>query len=71
MTAYNLREQHYSAISFYFLTKQFYLQVSEWYDLVIYTASNKDKATKITDYLDSDRGILKKRFYRQVSFAYI
>ena len=42
-------------------------QVSRWYDLVVFTASMEIYGAAIADKLDNNRGILKTRYYRQVS----
>ena len=42
-------------------------QVSQWYDLVVFTASMEIYGAAVADKLDNSRGVLKKRFYRQVS----
>ncbi|KAL3313906.1 CTD nuclear envelope phosphatase 1, partial [Cichlidogyrus casuarinus] len=39
--------------------------VSEWYDLVVYTASLEVYGAGIADYLDNGRHILQRRYYRQ------
>lgn len=44
----------------------FELQVSKWYDLVIFTASMEIYGAAVADKLDNNRGILTKRYYRQV-----
>lgn len=43
--------------------------VSQWYDLVIYTASMEEYASIVVDRLDNGRGILRRRFYRQHCMA--
>ena len=40
--------------------------VSEWYNLVIYTARFEDYATPILDYLDNGRNIILRRYFSQV-----
>lgn len=47
------------------------LQVSKWYDLVIFTASMEIYGAAVADKLDNNRGILTKRYYRQVLIFYI
>ena len=42
------------------------IQVSKWYNLVVYTAGDEEYATKILDFLDNGRGILNRRFFKQV-----
>ena len=42
------------------------LQVSQWYDLVVFTASMEIYGAAVADKLDNSRGILNKRYYRQV-----
>lgn len=39
--------------------------VSEWYELVVFTASMEIYGSAISDVLDRSRNILKQRFYRQ------
>ncbi|EDO33173.1 predicted protein [Nematostella vectensis] len=39
--------------------------VSQWYDLVIFTASTEEYGAAVTDHLDNNRGILKRRYFRQ------
>lgn len=46
------------------------LQVSKWYDLVIFTASMEIYGAAVADKLDNNRGILTKRYYRQVLLFY-
>jgi hypothetical protein len=41
--------------------------VSSWYTLVIFTASMQEYADPVIDWLDAGRGILAKRFFRDVS----
>ena len=45
----------------------FILQVSQWYELVVFTASMEIYGAAVADKLDNNRGILKRRYYRQVS----
>ena len=42
-------------------------KVSTWYTLVIFTASMQEYADPVIDWLDAGRGILGKRFFREVS----
>jgi len=44
-----------------------YCQVSQWYDLVVFTASMEIYGAAVAEKLDRNRGILKRRYYRQVS----
>ncbi|XP_017044378.1 CTD nuclear envelope phosphatase 1 [Drosophila ficusphila] len=44
---------------------QFLHFVSQWYDLVIYTASLEAYADQVVDLLDAGRGIMPRRLYRQ------
>jgi len=44
----------------YFLRK-----VSAWYTLVIFTASMREYADPVIDWLDAGRGILERRFFRE------
>ncbi|KAH8361173.1 hypothetical protein KR200_003753, partial [Drosophila serrata] len=39
--------------------------VTNWYDVVIFTASLEDYANQVLDVLDAGRGILNRRYYRQ------
>jgi len=39
--------------------------VSKWYDLVVFTASMEIYGAAVADKLDSGRGMLKRRYYRQ------
>ena len=39
--------------------------MSKWYDLVVFTASMEIYGAAVADKLDSGRGILKRRYYRQ------
>lgn len=39
--------------------------VSEWYELVVFTASMEIYGAAVADKLDNHRGILKRRYYRQ------
>jgi len=41
-------------------------QVSQWYDLIVFTASMEIYGTAVAEKLDQNRGILKRRYYRQV-----
>ena len=41
-------------------------QVSAWYTLVIFTASMQEYADPVIDWLDAGRGILGRRFFREV-----
>lgn len=44
----------------------FFLNViSCWYDLVIFTASMEIYGSAVADHLDENRGLLKRRFFRQ------
>lgn len=40
-------------------------QVSQWYELVVFTASMEIYGAAVADKLDNRRGILRRRFYRQ------
>jgi CTD nuclear envelope phosphatase 1 len=44
-------------------------KVSAWYTLVIFTASVQEYADPVIDWLDAGRGIIGKRFFREVSCA--
>lgn len=48
-----------------------FFQVSKWYDLVIFTASMEIYGAAVADKLDNNRGILTKRYYRQVYSIYL
>ncbi|XP_065206541.1 CTD nuclear envelope phosphatase 1 [Planococcus citri] len=39
--------------------------VSQWYELVVFTASMEVYGAGVADKLDNNRGILKRRYYRQ------
>ncbi|KAK6176218.1 hypothetical protein SNE40_014543 [Patella caerulea] len=39
--------------------------VSQWYDLVVFTASMEIYGAAVADKLDNNKGILKRRYYRQ------
>lgn len=41
------------------------LQVSQWYDLVVFTASMEIYGAAVADKLDNGRNILRRRYYRQ------
>jgi CTD nuclear envelope phosphatase 1 len=41
-------------------------QVSAWYTLVVFTASMQEYADPVIDWLDAGRGILGRRFFREV-----
>jgi CTD nuclear envelope phosphatase 1 len=44
----------------------FFLEVvSQWYDLVVFTASMEIYGAAVADRLDRNRGVLKRRYYRQ------
>jgi CTD nuclear envelope phosphatase 1 len=45
--------------------------VSGWYTLVIFTASMKEYADPVIDWLDAGRGILAQRFFRDVRFVFL
>lgn len=40
--------------------------VGQWYDLVIFTASMEIYGAAVAEKLDANRGLLKRRYYRQV-----
>jgi CTD nuclear envelope phosphatase 1 len=40
--------------------------VSQWYDLVVFTASMEIYGAAVADKLDNNTGILSRRYYRQV-----
>eukprot|EP00112_Aurelia_sp_Birch-Aquarium-sp1_P000930 Seg1091.10 transcript_id=Seg1091.10/GoldUCD/mRNA.D3Y31 product="CTD nuclear envelope phosphatase 1A" protein_id=Seg1091.10/GoldUCD/D3Y31 len=39
--------------------------VSQWYDLAVFTASMEVYGAAVTDQLDKNKGVLKKRYFRQ------
>lgn len=39
--------------------------VSQWYELVVFTASMEIYGAAVADKLDNDRNILRRRYYRQ------
>ncbi|XP_057303642.1 CTD nuclear envelope phosphatase 1A-like [Hydractinia symbiolongicarpus] len=39
--------------------------ISQWYDLVVFTASMEVYGSAVTDKLDRNKGILNRRYYRQ------
>jgi len=39
--------------------------VSQWYELVVFTASMEIYGTAVADKLDNDQGLLRRRYYRQ------
>lgn len=41
------------------------MQVSQWYELVVFTASMEIYGAAVADTLDNNRGILQRRYYRQ------
>jgi len=41
-------------------------QVSQWYELVVFTASMEIYGSAVCERLDGNKGILKRRYYRQV-----
>ncbi|KAG9461684.1 hypothetical protein GDO78_016004, partial [Eleutherodactylus coqui] len=44
----------------------FFLEVvSQWYELVVFTASMEIYGSAVADKLDNNRGVLRRRFYRQ------
>uniref|UniRef100_A0A8C2KDX2 protein-serine/threonine phosphatase n=1 Tax=Cyprinus carpio TaxID=7962 RepID=A0A8C2KDX2_CYPCA len=44
----------------------FFLEVvSQWYELVVFTASMEIYGSAVADKLDNNKGILKRRYYRQ------
>ncbi|KAK0394075.1 hypothetical protein QR680_000556 [Steinernema hermaphroditum] len=45
--------------------EDFLMVVSQWFELVIYTAGSEDYAAPVIDRLDDGRGIFSQRFYRQ------
>ena len=54
-------------IDFDINSKWFLIQkVSQWYDLVVFTASMEIYGAAVADKLDNSRGILTRRYYRQV-----
>lgn len=49
-----------------FLWSFLYSQVSQWYDLVVFTASMEIYGSPVVERLDNGRGILRRKYYRQV-----
>lgn len=45
-----------------------FIQVSQWYELVVFTASMEIYGSAVADKLDNNRNVLKRRYYRQVTF---
>lgn len=46
----------------------FFLEVvSQWYELVVFTASMEIYGSAVADKLDNNKGFLKRRYYRQVT----
>lgn len=44
----------------------YFLQIiSQWYELVVFTASMEIYGTAVADKLDNERGLLRRRYYRQ------
>ncbi|PIK39411.1 hypothetical protein BSL78_23738 [Apostichopus japonicus] len=41
------------------------VMVSQWYDLVVFTASMEIYGSPVVERLDNGRGILNRRYYRQ------
>jgi TFIIF-interacting CTD phosphatase-like protein len=41
------------------------LQVSQWFELVVFTASMEIYGTAVADKLDGEQGMLRRRYYRQ------
>lgn len=39
--------------------------MSQWYELVVFTASMEVYGTAVADRLDNNKGILKRRYFRQ------
>ncbi len=50
----------------FILSSFFIAKVSQWYDLVVFTASMEIYGAAVADKLDNRRGILARRYYRQV-----
>ena len=44
-------------------------QVSDWYTLVVFTASMQEYADPVIDWLDAGRGILSRRLFREASLV--
>ena len=43
-----------------------FFQISQWFDLVVFTASMEVYGSAVADKLDRNKGILNRRYYRQV-----
>lgn len=42
------------------------LQISQWYKVVIFTASMAEYADPVIDWLDQDHNVVSQRYFRQV-----
>ena len=40
-------------------------KLSQWYEIIVFTAGQQEYADKILDYIDPQNAIFKKRLYRQ------
>ena len=47
------------------IVHKFKFQVSQWYELVVFTASMEIYGTAVADKLDNEKGMLRRRYYRQ------
>ena len=45
--------------------KEMIYQVSQWFELVVFTASMEIYGQAVADKLDSNQGMLNRRYYRQ------
>lgn len=45
---------------------EWFFKVGQWYDLVIFTASMEIYGAAVSDKLDKGRGMLRRRYFRQV-----
>ena len=57
--------ENYVILKFLNFWIHFYIQVSKWYELVVFTASMEIYGTAVADKLDTREGILRRRYYRQ------
>lgn len=62
---FNSVEIFHFFIRFFFSRSLSFLQVSQWYDLVVFTASMEIYGAAVADKLDNGRNILRRRYYRQ------
>lgn len=63
--SYSILEIYTRKILLYLMNIFDSLQVSQWYDLVVFTASMEIYGAAVADKLDNGRNILRRRYYRQ------